>query len=437
MKVCIINNLYPPYTRGGAEQVVVKTVEGLLLAGHTVVVITTAPKTTFSSPYEGEVRRGSNMPVIYRFTPRNLFFYTDAHQHNFFARLVWHSIDIFHISSMRYVEEILKKEKPDVVHTHNLMGMSFLIPRMIRRLGIRHVHTVHDVQLVEPSGIIRKSKEKTWRYQGFHVQLYSWAMKTLMGSPNVVISPSQFLLHFYEFRGFFPNSKRVVLRNPVTVEVANLPRIPHDGIHFLYLGQIEEHKGIIFLVKTFLGFLNKSKVNKIPSPREPVPSDSREGGQGRVSTPVNTLVFLHIAGTGSELEHVKQLANNNPNIILHGKVDHNTLPQLFATTDVTIVPSLCYENSPTVIFESFSFGVPVLASNVEGIAELIRERENGLTFATEDQASLMNKLQWCIEHRHELNVMGDKTTRSLTGLSVGEYIKQLLIWYDARATLPT
>ena len=200
MKVCIINNLYPPYTRGGAEQVVVKTVEGLLLAGHTVVVITTAPKTTISSPYEGEVRRGSNMPVIYRVTPRNLFFYTDAHQHNFFARLVWHSIDIFHISSMRYVEEILKKEKPDVVHTHNLMGMSFLIPRMIRRLGIRHVHTVHDVQLVEPSGIIRKSKEKTWRYQGFHVQLYSWARKHSWAPKCGDFHP--ILLHFMNFAAF-------------------------------------------------------------------------------------------------------------------------------------------------------------------------------------------------------------------------------------------
>jgi glycosyltransferase involved in cell wall biosynthesis len=126
---------------------------------------------------------------------------------------------------------------------------------MIRRLGIRHVHTVHDVQLVKPSGIIQKSKENSWRYQGFPVRIYSWIMRFLVGSPNVVISPSQFLLNFYESRGFFKNSKRVVLRNPVTSEVQSIKKENHDTLHFLYLGQVEGHKGVLFLVKTFLHFL--------------------------------------------------------------------------------------------------------------------------------------------------------------------------------------
>jgi len=43
MKICIINNLYPPYVRGGAEQVVAKTVQGLLERGHRVVIITSSP----------------------------------------------------------------------------------------------------------------------------------------------------------------------------------------------------------------------------------------------------------------------------------------------------------------------------------------------------------------------------------------------------------
>jgi glycosyltransferase involved in cell wall biosynthesis len=85
------------------------------------------------------------------------------------------------------------------------------------------------------------------------------------------------------------------------------------------------------------------------------------------------------------------------------------------------------------IFESFSFGVPVLASNVEGIAELINEGENGYTFATEDAAMLLQKLRWCAAHRAELELLRVKTGGSLTGLSQGEYVKTLEGWYQRGA----
>ena len=282
------------------------------------------------------------------------------------------------------------------------MGMSFLIPRLIRRLGIRHIHTVHDVQLVEPSGVIRKSQEHAWRYTGIHVRVYSAIMRSLMGSPHVVISPSQFLLHFYESRGFFPNSHRAVLRNPTTADVSLAPprREEHTGVHFLYLGQIEEHKGVVFLVETFLRFLDA-------------------GGKG----------MLHIAGIGSQTERLRTVAKQNAAIVFHGNVKREELSSLFANVDVTIVPSLCYENSPTVIFESFSFGVPVLASNVEGIAELIQEGENGLTFATEDAESLLEKLTWCAHHRDFLASMGGKIYVRPVGLSEDAYIRELLRFY--------
>lgn len=393
MNVCVINNLYPPYVRGGAEQVVVKTVEGLLAEGHTVTVITSTPQGDYCE------RQGERL-IICRFRPRNVFFYTDAHRHGMFLRVLWHIINLFHLGAARRVRQILLEQKPDVVHTHNLMGISFLIPRTIRQLGIRHIHTVHDVQLVEPSGIIRKTEERSFRYTGPHIRLYSAMLRFLVGSPHVVISPSQFLLNFYESRGFFSASKRVVLRNPVTTDLHPLAKADHRDVQFLYLGQIEEHKGVVFLAETFLRFL-------------------QGGGRG----------VLHIAGAGSQSYRLAEFARGRHTILLHGKVAREELPKLFANADVTIVPSLCYENSPTVIFESFSFGVPVLASNVEGIAELIQEGENGMTFATENQESLLEKLYWCAEHHEALHQMSAKTAASLTGLSQGEYTEKLFALY--------
>lgn len=392
MKICLINNLYPPYARGGAEQVVVKTVQGLLAQGHEVVVITTAAK--------GQHAWKDGKLTIYRYRPRNIFFYTDAHEYSLIARLFWHALDMFHWPSAQYVERILRTERPDVVHTHNLMGIGFLVPRIIRKLGIRHVHTVHDVQLVEPSGIILKQLEHSTRYTGIGVRLYTAIMRRLMGSPDVVVSPSQFLLTFYEGRGFFPRSNRVTLRNPASVEpVAS--KLYQDRVQFLYVGQIEEHKGILFLVQAFIALMENHPQS----------------------------CTLQIVGSGSQLSHVEAMSQGRSYIHIHGRVAREHLGDIFREADVTIVPSLCYENSPTVIFESFGYGVPVVASRVEGIAELIEEGKNGVTFDTGNEVALQTALSWCLSHRSELRAMGKNTAASLAGLSEEDYINTLLTLY--------
>jgi glycosyltransferase involved in cell wall biosynthesis len=401
MKICIINNLYPPLSRGGAEQVVEKTVGALESAGHEVVLVTLGEEggvstTTPSLP----LKRGGTNVSTYTYRPKNLFFYTDAHKHSFFARLLWHVIDMFHTGSARFVRDVLEKEKPDVVHTHNLMGLGFLIPRAIRRLEIPHVHTVHDVQLVEPSGIILKQREDSFRYRGFPTKCYVAIMRTLMGSPDVVISPSKFLLNFYKQWHFFPRSEFVQLRNPLTVG----PYVAPESIdtncanvfRFFYIGQVEEHKGVEFLVHTFLTFLSEYPACE-----------------------------LHIVGDGALLDTIRDLAEKNTKIIIHGRVGRDALPALFAQADVVVAPSLCYENSPTVIFESFAFGVPVLASNIEGIAELIEEGKNGMTFVAGDEVSLKETLAWCQNNREQVRIMGKRTGEFLNEFSVEGYVGEL------------
>ena len=394
MNICLISNIYPPYHRGGAEQVVVKTVEGLLEAGHRVVLIT-------ATPGQEEIEQKEGL-TIHRIHPKNIFFYTNAHEHGFISRLLWHVIDIFNIGVSKQVKKILQEEQPDVVHTHNLMGLSFLIPKTIRRLGLRHIHTVHDVQLVEPSGIIFKEKENSWRYTGLPTKLYTALLKHLMGSPDVVISPSQFLKNFYSSRGFFQDSSFVIVRNPVTVSIPEVnDKTIGETVHFLYIGQIEKHKGIFVLMDAF-GMLSEKDV------------------------------ALHIVGSGSELEAIRKQAADDNRIEVHGRVTREQLPGLFSTMSVSVVPSLCYENSPTVIFESLAFGVPVIASDIEGVAELIVEGENGRTFEAGNAKALSDALSWCASHTSDIESMSKKTDQSLVGLSKEEYIGALVGEYTTR-----
>ena len=294
------------------------------------------------------------------------------------------------------MRQILKKEKPDVAHTHNLKGLGYLIPRAIRSLNLRHVHTLHDVQLVEPSGIIIKGAENQWPYSFFLRRWYEKICRVLFGSPEVVISPSNFLLEFYESRGFFPRSAKVVVPNPVIENNLAINCAESSGIFsFLYLGQIEDHKGVLFLINSFKKLCREKSV-------------------------------LHIVGAGSKLSEARQLAADCPQIIFHGKVDRAQLPRIFSQTDMAIVPSLCYENSPTVIFESFSFGVPVLASSIEGVAELIKNGENGLTFEAGNESALIAKMSWCAQHPTEITAIRPAALKSIEGRGLDAYLDKLL-----------
>jgi glycosyltransferase involved in cell wall biosynthesis len=232
----------------------------------------------------------------------------------------------------------------------------------------------------------------------------------LIGSPTVVISPSQFLLDFYLARGFFRHSTCVVVRNPVTFQPQALRHFDQRfAFHFLYVGQIESHKGVQLLVEAFTALMSD------------IPTGS---------------AMLHIVGNGSLLGSIKETVGDTHMIKVYGRVERSDLPALFSLANMTVVPSLCYENSPTVIFESFACGVPVIASNIEGIAELIREGDNGLTFEAGNVAALKAKMRWAYDHQPLVRAMGERTGQSLLGLGLTEYIGKLESLFSSAVNAP-
>lgn len=157
MRICLINNLYPPHAKGGAERVVNEEAKALKALGHDVCVITAVPL-----PSNGDASvslTDENGVRVYRFHPLNLFFYGELSRYGNLIRSLWHLWDLVNPFTTRTVRDILKRERPDVVHTHNLKGIGFGVVSAIRRLRLRHVHTFHDVQLAVPSGLIIKGQE--------------------------------------------------------------------------------------------------------------------------------------------------------------------------------------------------------------------------------------------------------------------------------------
>jgi GT2 family glycosyltransferase/glycosyltransferase involved in cell wall biosynthesis len=77
-----------------------------------------------------------------------------------------------------------------------------------------------------------------------------------------------------------------------------------------------------------------------------------------------------------------------PDVRVHGPIAHDAVAAALATIDVLVVPSIWPENSPLVIHEAFLAGVPVVASRIGGIPELVADGRNGLLFNAGDAADL-------------------------------------------------
>ncbi len=393
MKICLVNSLYPPYNRGGAEVVVTKIVDGLLAQNHQVVLITLGRK-------EGKQQEGNL--TIYRIKPLNVFSFIDIDKKPIWLRLFWHPLDVLNFSGAAKVRKILKQERPAAVLTHNLKGIGYLIPRVIKKLGIPHLHTLHDVQLSRPSGLIFFGQEKPFLILD---KIYERICRTLFNSPDVIISPSQWLLDYYRRRGFFNGSKLSVLPNPVIFKKVKKQQEAEDSsgkIKLLYAGQLENLKGIVFLIEA----CKKIKLSNWQ---------------------------LLIIGAGSLEDKVKALVEGDNRFYFIGRLEHDQLIDFYRQVDLTIVPSLCYENSPTVIYESLVANVPVIASDIGGIPEIIKDDYNGFTFAPGNEKNLIEVLEHFLSHPENILDLKKNCFVSVYNFSLNNYIRKILDFVKSAA----
>lgn len=382
MKICLINNLFKPYVRGGAERITELTAVGLRESGHEVFVISTKPKKVFSHPKEKDMR-------IYFID--SLYF--NLHNIPVFLRLFWHIFDAFDFVALFKVGRILKKEKPDLILTHNLKGISFLLPRLFRILKISHIHTLHDIQLIHPSGLMMYSEEE--KIDSIFSKFYMNVCKYLFSSPQLIISPSSWLLEMHKERGFFKKSKSVVIPNPVIHNSSSIEQnaaVANDFV-FLYVGQIELHKGIFLLVEAF--------------------KDISKNGNA----------ILKIAGSGSKLSRLMEEIKNNDNITYLGRKSADEIVTLMSSADCLVVPSLCYENSPTVIYEAASCGLFFLASAIGGGQELA-ELLGGDIFKPEKK-HLLEKLNFALKNPENIKNSGESSRSKIKKYYLENYIETI------------
>lgn len=79
---------------------------------------------------------------------------------------------------------------------------------------------------------------------------------------------------------------------------------------------------------------------------------------------------------------------------------------LMAAAAYLVLPSVCYEGFPRTIVEAYACGLPVIASRLGSMAELVDEGQTGLLFTPDDPADLAAKLAWADANPAEMRRMG-------------------------------
>lgn len=137
----------------------------------------------------------------------------------------------------------------------------------------------------------------------------------------------------------------------------------------------------------------------------------------------NTLFF--IAGDGPirvELEELAKTLGVESKIIFAGFC-HN-IPAVLSIIDIFVAPSLT-EGSPLGIIEAMAMGKPIVASNVGGIIEILKDKETGILIPTENPIALAEKILYLLDNKNEMRSIGTRALQESKKYDICVYVKNL------------
>ncbi|MBZ0302134.1 MAG: glycosyltransferase [Anaerolineae bacterium] len=205
-------------------------------------------------------------------------------------------------------------------------------------------------------------------------------LRQALDAVDLVISPSRFLIDkFHQFG--FDTRNYVYIRHGLTVQHRPASHQSPDSQNALrlgYIGQIKAHKGTDLLVDALLPLIERGEKVTLDvwGPEDETPDYAAE---------------------------LKRRTAGTPAVRWHGRYQAPQVWDILSSFDLLVVPSRWYENSPTVIAEAFTIGLPVIATNLGGMAELVTHEQSGLLFELNSITDLRGQIERLL---HEPDLLG-------------------------------
>ncbi|WP_272976322.1 glycosyltransferase family 4 protein [Deinococcus geothermalis] len=387
MKILMVSNLYYPNIRGGAEEVVRTLAEKMVVEGNDVYILTL---TDGADPHREKIN-GVN---VIRVPLRNVY-WPSVDQESQALKPLWHLLDISNTAMLPTIKKILSDLSPDVIHTHAIAGFSPIVWKVAKDLDIPTIHTLHDHYLL---------CSRTAMYRGgracesrcFDCSLFSipkvWQSRDL----DTVVGVSKYILEIHQRFSGFPRAKQSVINNPIDSPLnASSRDIGTGRVRIGFIGSLYPQKGI----HVVLDLCKKMKEYD----------------------------FV-IAGTGpEEIEsQVKLGTAENENLIYLGRSEKE---RFYSMIDILLVPSLWKESASRVVIEAYSYGVPVIGSNLGGVAEFIQDAETGYIVDPSREDDIVEKINLIVSSRDVYKTFSYKALEYYAAYSVKDAAKEYLDEY--------
>ncbi|MBI1792906.1 MAG: glycosyltransferase [Chloroflexi bacterium] len=442
MRIILTVHQFLPEFSSGTEILTLETAKELKKLGHDVSIITGFPaqKETRKERFDQYIYEGINVTRFYHnYLPNGE--QSNPMEMEYDNRLFG-----------SYFKKHLKREKPDVVHFFHLMRLSASAVDVCYDLGIPTVLTPTDFWFICPTCQLRlpnnqncpgpdKSGVNCLRHIVHNNQpqkIKAWVQKI----PNWMLA---FLIYFIKKGVFFDKtyssliwafSKRrefllerinrinkVIIPTQVMMSMLtqnglqkqrtitvpfglNLSYIQHAKIpessHVLrlgYIGTLSEHKGVHILVQAVKQLKERDVELKIYGKFEDFPD---------------------------YVEYLKGLIQDDPRIRFCGTFPNHEIGKVFSDLDALVVPSLWHENSPLVVYSAQFAKCPVIASNMEGMSEIVEHNKNGLLFEAGNVAELTKTIETILDNMDLLQIMSNNAKNPL---SIQEYTSKLIQIY--------
>ncbi len=278
------------------------------------------------------------------------------------------------IVSFFKLRKVLKKYKPDIVHTHTpkagLLGML-----AARSLGVKiRIHTVGGLPLIIETGFKKRVlmvTEKLTYFGATEVWPNSTSMMNFIIENKLAKAAKLAVIdngstNGIDLKKFSKENLNEEIKNKIK---ASLPRL--NGLKILCVGRMVKDKGIEELVRVFEKLQQQHPLQLIlVGPFEPH------------LDPVSAQTLDTII--------------NNPNITHVSWSD--SIEYYMALSDIFVHPSH-REGFPNVILQAGAMHLPVICSNIPGNADIIQNEKTGFMFEVKNEEDLFSKLKFAIENR--------------------------------------